>query len=182
MSYEPPFSFQIARVTYVNHAQDKRFGFVKSKDGESIFFHFTARKEPQFIGGDEPCMGTWQDDLQIAELTTGMDIAIGGIEKAQKGKRANWWCFAPVLLEVMGEIETRKTYRLMLHMGVSSAGRRLKQIGDTPATVQWQGKNLVDLSRQWSSRLYPVMDDRTYQRWFEVLEGDTWVRCDDPRR
>lgn len=160
------------KVTFFLATEGKNFGFID----DEVFFHRTRCHTPAFDGGNTVVMNGWWGERRPVVG----DIVYLEEEVGPKGKRAKWWCWADEYDTVIKQIAERPTYRMIEHTGPRRNGR-LEPMGYMVPRCQWQGNDLRELRIRYGQRYYPLLNNDSMRRWFEVKVEGEWVKCDDPR-
>lgn len=167
------------------------FGFIRSDSGPDVYFR-PNRRRCYFCDGGNKLRWQWelslvQSDGRIPKVG---DVVVYADEPAPHKPgaiRATWWAFADEIEAAEKAITSRPRYRMLeqIHM------LEHIQVDDlVRPKVVWQGVNLDRMRRGSYSLLErPTGEHKTtwkgkivtVHRWFEVLRGDIWEQCEDPR-
>lgn len=148
---------------------DHGYGFADDK----FFLHIRRFWTVFCDGGDEVSVGNYH----TGDFVVGTAVRLLPI-RTNKGVQAEWWCYEEDYQQALKAIAERPTYRLVERRGYVKK-TRLASPHDAVYNVRWQGKNLPML--RLACGYVRLHDDEYSATYFERLDGDKWVRCNDPR-
>jgi len=163
---------QKATVTFFKND----FGFAKTEDLQSIFFHLNNERDVKFLDNGEPFLSIFRKQKQFSKVQKGTSILVD-IVRGNKGLKAEAWGIAPTestTKQVVGEQEPAPLYRVLKHTRFVGSSKEC-----TPDIV-WKGNDLRKYPRNYRLDYFSCGD---FDNWisFEKMENDQWVKTDDIR-
>lgn len=168
--------FGKVKVFFVNG-----YGFVRTDEGEEIFFHITEGRELE-EGDEEPEFS----ERRVRDPKEGEHLVFQvstGFSKGKQKPKACPWGYTQEYDRIQGQIANRPNYRVMQQYQIPGSG-------PMEPTVLWQGTNLKELCRKYP-RLEDIRMDDLFSGfscgdfdkfvWFERSVGEVWSLCEDPR-
>jgi cold shock CspA family protein len=177
MTVSLPSNMACGTIVYYSLADN--FGFI-APDGtagdrdSNVFFHNTRQVTYACNGGDKPVEDGWLRHPKRGERVVFV------AETGKRGQRAVKWGFLESYEQALLACRSRPVYRFRERKGRIPISRLQPR---AEYMLIWEGRDLTDLRRLYSVRMYPTHNAEWSARFFEKLDEETgkWIECDDPR-
>lgn len=147
---------QKAIVTFIKND----YGFAKTEDSGSVFFHFSNEREVKFLDDGQPFLSIFKKRRSFSKVEKGTRILVD-IINGDKGLKAECWGVAPIesqtKVSALEQEEEKPLYRIIKHTRFIGAKEEC-----TPEVV-WEGNDVSKYPRNYR------MD------YFSCGDFDSWI-------